>query len=166
MGKNSGGVRYKTSNKKSRTNIATRKIAAVISDLEGKGYSRIEPFPIGFVEGRMIKFAKSNDMNILRGSIYMRVDEISHALRDSKAEKGLVITNQDLISFPKRMKGMDLYFDTKTKNFTYVDDHAKYIISAAKGKKIKAKNRKASYFVTAQKLNNEELFKGVRFMKV
>jgi hypothetical protein len=138
----------------------------VINDLKTQGFSREKPFHIGFVEGRMMRFAKANGVELERGSIYMRVNEISHALRDTKNEKGIAVSSRELISFPQRRTSMDLYFDKKTKNFTYVDGHSKYIVSALKNKKVKVSNKKVSYFVTAQKLNRKEVFDGERFMKV
>ena len=45
-------------------------IAAVLSDIQQKGYSSIQPFDIGEVEGRMIQFAQANGVMLGSDRLY------------------------------------------------------------------------------------------------
>ena len=45
-------------------------IATVLSDIQQKGYSSIQPFDIGEVEGRMIQFAQANGVMLGSDRLY------------------------------------------------------------------------------------------------
>jgi len=70
----------------------------------------------------------------------MSVSAIAHATRDNKKTKGLTISDADLASFPSKRKKMDLYYDSRTGNFTYTDWKSKYIVHP--NYSIKLANRK------------------------
>lgn len=56
------------------------------------------------------------------------VSGITHTLRDSKQSKGIGISKEELINFPRQRKTMELYFDQSDNSFLYVDNDAKYIL--------------------------------------
>ena len=124
MGKTSGGVRLSIDTKPNRT--ASQKIAQVISDIRKDGYSKQQPFSIGYIENRMASFAINNGIELPNKTIYMSAHSISHALRDSKKSKGIAVNDTDLISFPERRHSLDLYYDGKS--FVYTDNKIKFII--------------------------------------
>lgn len=85
----------------------------------------------------MKDFAEKEGITLASSSIYMRTNEIGHALRDSKEMKNITVSKKELTDFPRSRAKMDLYYDKFTKNFTYVGENSKFIISS--GKKIKIK---------------------------
>ena len=86
-------------------------IAAILSDIRQKGYSSLQPFSIGKVEERMMLFAQVNVINLASDELYMSAKQLQHCMRASKATKGLVVTDADLIGFPQNRFQMDLYYD-------------------------------------------------------
>lgn len=101
-------------------------ISAVLRDINEKGYSSMLPFSIGKVEARMTMF--SIEKNIFLGSdeLYMSAKQLQHCMRASKNAKGLVVSAQELIDFPKNRFSMDLYYDGEC--FIYTDSISKFII--------------------------------------
>ena len=167
MGKNSGGVREsRPAYKKSLT--SGEKIASVIDDIKRDGYSKVEPFSIGRVEQRMKDFAKENNIQIIGNSIYMRVKDISHTIRRSKKDKGISITEAELVSFPKRRFKMDVYFDSTDNSFIYVDKgmKAKYVIHTNYNVKTRDGVIVTSNYITATRMKNFEELNLPKYKKV
>ena len=81
-------------------NTIELKIAAILSDIHQKGYSSVQPFSIGKVEERMIQFAQVNTITLASDELYMSAKQLQHSMRASKATKGLIVTDADLIGFP------------------------------------------------------------------
>ena len=71
----------------------------------------MQPFSIGKVEERMMQFAKANAITLASDELYMSAKQLQHCLRASKATKGLVVTDADLIGLPQNRFQMDLYYD-------------------------------------------------------
>ena len=136
--------------------IASRRISNVIRHLKEDGYSRYDSFPIGKVERRMEIFAKEHNIELNGKQVYMNSTQISHARRDFKQNKGIAVSDKDLIDFPKNRRKMRLYFDTNKKNFVYTDFKSKFVIQP--NRKIKVFNHKAikTNFVTASKTSSQE----------
>ena len=86
-------------------------IKLVLTDISQKGYSSVQPFSIGKVEERMMQFANSNAITLASDELYMSAKQLQHCMRASKATKGLVVADADLIGFPQNRFQMDLYFD-------------------------------------------------------
>ena len=101
-------------------------IAAILSDIRLKGYSSVQPFSIGQVEERMIQFAKINAITLASNELYMSSKQLQHCMRASKASKGLVVSDADLIGFPQNRFQMELYYDGEC--FIYTDGQSKFII--------------------------------------
>ena len=51
-------------------------IATVLTDIQQKGYSSIQPFDIGEVEERMIQFAQANGVMLGRDRLYMSAKQL------------------------------------------------------------------------------------------
>jgi len=107
-------------------NTIESQIAAILSDIRLKGYSSVQPFSIGQVEERMIQFAKINAITLASNELYMSSKQLQHCMRASKASKGLVVSDADLIGFPQNRFQMELYYDGEC--FIYTDGQSKFII--------------------------------------
>ncbi len=59
----------------------------------------------------MMLFAQVNVINLASDELYMSAKQLQHCMRASKATKGLVVTDADLIGFPQNRFQMDLYYD-------------------------------------------------------
>ena len=59
-------------------------IATVLSDIQQKGYSSIQPFDIGEVEGRMIQFTQANGVMLGSDRLYMSAKQSSSSIRTTK----------------------------------------------------------------------------------
>ena len=101
-------------------------IANVLDDISTKGYSSVQPFVVGEVEERMIEFAKVNDIALGGNDLYMSAKQLQHSMRASKGSKGLNVSREDLIQFPNKRYGMDLYYDGEC--FIYTDGVSKFIV--------------------------------------
>jgi len=62
-------------------------IATVLTDIQQKGYSSIQPFDIGEVEERMILFAQANSVTLDSDRLYMSAKQLQHCMRASKIIK-------------------------------------------------------------------------------
>ena len=76
-------------------------IESVLTDICQKGYSSVQPFSIGKVEERMMQFAYTNAITLASDELYMSAKQLQHCMRASKATKGLVVTDDNLIGFPQ-----------------------------------------------------------------
>ena len=101
-------------------------IVTVLGDIRQKGYSSVRPFSIGKVEVRMQQFAQANAVTLASDELYMSAKQLQHCMRASKATKGLVVADADLIGFPQNRFQMDLYFDGEC--FIYTDGQSKFIV--------------------------------------
>ena len=86
-------------------------IAQVLADISQKVFSPVQPFSIGKVEARMMEFAQANAITLASDNLYMSAKQLQHCMRPSKAMKGLVVDDADLIDFPQNRFQMDLYYD-------------------------------------------------------
>ena len=80
-------------------------IAAILSDIRQKGYSSVQPFNIGKVEARMIQFAQANAITLASDELYISAKQLQHCMRASKATKGLVVADADMIGFLSLPRG-------------------------------------------------------------
>ena len=101
-------------------------IATVLSDIQQKGYSSIQPFDIGEVEERMMLFAQANGVMLGSDRLYMSAKQLQHCMRASKLSKGLVVSPNELILFPANRFQMELYYDGEC--FIYTDGQSKFIV--------------------------------------
>ena len=111
----------------SKTTIESQ-IATVLSEIRQKGFSSIQPFAIGKLEKRMMQFAQANAITLASDELYMSAKQLQHCMRASKATKGLVVSDTDLISFPQNRFHMDLYYDGEC--FIYTDGQSKFCASS------------------------------------
>lgn len=154
MAKTSGGVR--SSRPKSVAERAREKIMAVLSDIKRQGFSRVSPFKIGGVEKRMREYAERNGIELGSKDVYMSSKAIAHATRDTKRAKGLAVPDEELAAFPGKRKKMDLYYDSTTKNFTYTDGTAKYIVHPNYRLTLPNGKKKVVNFITASRTDGKE----------
>ena len=131
-------------------------IANVLDDISTKGYSSVQPFVVGEVEERMIEFAKVNDIALGGYDLYMSAKQLQHSMRASKGSKGLNVSREDLIQFPNKRYGMDLYYDGEC--FIYTDGVSKFIVHPNYKMKISREIVKNVNFITATKIKDPAEF--------
>ena len=139
-------------------------IAAVLSDIRQKGFSSIQPFSIGKVEERMMTFAQNNTVALASDELYISAKQLQHCMRASKAIKGLVVDDADLIGFPRNRFRMDLYYDGEC--FIYTDGTSKFIIHPNYQIKVNRETLKLVNFITATRRTDKKEFNGKRYIKI
>ena len=140
------------------------KIAAILGDIRQKGYSSVQPFSIGKVEARMMLFAQSNAISLASDELYMSAKQLQHCMRASKATKGLVVADGDLIRFPKSRFQMELYYDGEC--FIYTDAQSKFIVHPNYQMKVNREVVKLVNFITATRRTDKKEFNGKRYIKI
>lgn len=145
-------------------NTIESQITAILSDIRLKGYSSVQPFSIGKVEERMIQFAKTNVITLSSDELYMSAKQLQHCLRSSKAMKGLVVSDADLIGFPQNRFRMNLYYDGEC--FIYTDGLSKFIIHPNYKMKVNREEVKLVNFITATHRTDKKEFNGKRYVKI
>ena len=140
------------------------RIATILSDIRQKGFSSMQPFSIGKVEKRMTQFAQANAITLASDELYMSAKQLQHCLRASKATKGLVVTDADLIGLPQNRFQMDLYYDGEC--FIYTDGQSKFIIHPNYQMKVSREVVKLVNFITATRRTDKKEFNGKRYIKV
>ena len=139
-------------------------ISTILSDIHQKGYSSVQPFSIGEVERRMMRFAQDNSIELGSNELYMSVKQLQHSMRDSKKAKGLVVADADLIGFPQNRFTMDLYYDGEC--FIYTDGQSKYIVHPNYKMKVSREEVKLVNFITATRRTDKKEFNGKRYTKI
>ena len=145
-------------------NTIEAQIAAILSDIRQKGYSSVQPFSIGKVEERMTLFARVNAITLASDELYMSAKQLQHCMRASKATKGLVVNDGDLIGFPQNRFQMDLYYDGEC--FIYTDGLSKFIIHPNYKMKVNREEVKLVNFITATRRTDKKEFNGKRYIKI
>ena len=139
-------------------------IKLVLTDISQKGYSSVQPFSIGKVEDRMMQFANSNAITLASDELYMSAKQLQHCMRASKATKGLVVTDADLIGFPQNRFQMDLYYDGEC--FIYTDGQSKFIIHPNYKMKISRELVAQVNFITATRVKDPAEFTLPKYRKI
>ena len=139
-------------------------IAAVLSDIRQKGFSSIQPFSIGKVEERMMTFAQNNTVALASDELYISAKQLQHCMRASKATKGLVVDDADLIGFPRNRFRMDLYYEGEC--FIYTNGTSKFIIHPNYQIKVNRETLKLVNFITATRRTDKKEFNGKRYIKI
>ena len=139
-------------------------IATVLSDIQQKGYSSNQPFDIGEVEGRMIQFAQANGVMLGSDRLYMSAKQLQHCMRASKDSKGLVVSPDELIRFPKERYQMDLYYDGEC--FIYTNGVSKFIVHPNYKMKVNRDIIKLVNFITATRRTDKKEFNGKRYIQI
>ena len=145
-------------------NAIESQIASILRDIRQKGYSSVQPFSIGKVEERMALFAQVNAITLASDELYMSAKQLQHCMRASKATKGLVVTDADLIGFPQNRFLMDLYYDGEC--FIYTDGQSKFIIHPNYKMKVNKEEVKLVNFITATRRTDKKEFNGKRYIKI
>ena len=140
------------------------RIATILSDIRQKGFSSMQPFSIGKVEKRMMQFAQANAITLVSDELYMSAKQLQHCLRASKATKGLVVTDADLIGLPQNRFQMDLYYDGEC--FIYTDGQSKFIIHPNYQMKISRELVAKVNFITATKVKDPAEFTLPKYQKI
>ena len=139
-------------------------ITAVLIDIEQKGFSAIQPFSIGDIEQRMMQFAQNNSVTLASNQLYMSAKQLQHCMRASKGAKGLVVSKEELVRFPKSRFKMDLYYDGEC--FIYTDEVSKFIIHPNYKMKVNRDQVKLVNFITATRRTDKKEFNGKRYIKI
>ena len=139
-------------------------IATVLTDIQQKGYSSIQPFDIGEVEERMLLFAQANGVTLGSGRLYISAKQLQHCMRASKDAKGLVVSPDELIRFPQERYQMDLYYDGEC--FIYTNGVSKFIAHPNYKIKVSREIVKLVNFITATRRTDKKEFNGKRYIKI
>ena len=139
-------------------------IAMVLNDINQKGYSSVQPFSIGKVEERMMLYAQANAITLASDELYMGAKQLQHCMRISKATKGLVVDNIELISFPSNRFQMDLYYDGEC--FIYTNAQSKFIVHPNYKMKISRELVAQVNFITATKIKDPAEFTLPKYKKI
>ena len=139
-------------------------IASVLSDIRQKGFSFMQPFSIGKVEVRMKLFAQANAVILASDELYMSAKQLQHCMRASKATKGLVVDDADLIGFPQNRFRMDLYYDGEC--FIYTDGQSKFIVHPNYKMKISRELVVNVNFITATRVKDPAEFTLPKYKKI
>ena len=139
-------------------------ILRIIEDIRRDGFSKVLPFSIGKVENRMSIFAKENNIELASDDIYMSSKQIAHSMRDSKASKGLVVSDKDLADFPMNRTQMDLFYDGEC--FIYTDYKSKFVLHPNYEMKIDRNKVRKVNFITTSSVSDGEEFKMQKYQKI
>ena len=139
-------------------------ITSVLVDIQQKGFSAIQPFSIGDVEQRMKSYAKDNNIVLASDQLYMSAKQLQHCMRASKDAKGLVVSADELVRFPKARFKMDLYYDGEC--FIYTDGQSKFIVHPNYKMKVSRDHVKLVNFITATRRIDKKEFNGKRYTKI
>ena len=139
-------------------------ILHIIEDIRRDGFSKVLPFFFFFVETRMSTFAQENNIELASDEIYMSSKQIAHSMRDSKASKGLVVSDNDLADFPLNRTQMDLFYDGEC--FIYTDYKSKFVLHPNYEMKIDRNNVRKVNFITTSSVSDSEEFKMQKYQKI
>lgn len=139
-------------------------IANVLSDIRQKGYSSIQPFSVGKVEGRMLQFSQSCGITLGSDELYMSAKQLQHCMRASKDAKGLVVSDSELVKFPVSRFSMDLYYDGEC--FIYTDGVSKFIVHPNYKMKVSREMVKLVNFITATRIKDPAEFTLPKYRKI
>ena len=139
-------------------------IVTVLGDIRQKGYSSVRPFSIGKVEVRMQQFAQANAVTLASDELYMSAKQLQRCMRASKATKGLVVADADLIGFPQNRFQMDLYYDGEC--FIYTDGQSKFIVHPNYKMKISRELVEQVNFITATRVKDPAEFTLPKYRKI
>ena len=139
-------------------------IATVIKDIHHQGYSSISPFSIGKIEQRMLLYAQTRGIALGGDDIYMSAKQLRHCMRPSKQEKGLVVSDEELVAFPNERFQMDLYYDGEC--FIYANGQSKFIIHPNYKMKINREHVEMVNFITATRVKDPAEFTLPKYIKI
>ena len=139
-------------------------ISTILDDIHQKGYSFILPFSIVKVEDRMMLFAKEHQITLASDELYMSSKQLQHCMRTSKVTKGLVVSDADLIGFPKNRFHMKLYYDGEC--FIYTDGQSKFIVHPNYKMKISRELVAQVNFITATRIKDPAEFTLPKYQKI
>ena len=94
----------------------------------------------------------------------MSFKQLQHSMRASKGAKGLVVSAEELVRFPKSRFKMDLYYDGEY--FIYTDEVSKFIIHPNYKMKVNREQVKLVNFITATRRIDKKEFNGKRYVKI
>lgn len=167
MGRNAGGVRYNGSSPSSHQCLSPKaRMKTMLADIRTKGFSKKPPFSVGKVDEAIVTYARDRGLTLENDEIFFTSKSLAHTLRDSKAQKNLAVSESDLIDFPANRHKMSIYFDSEHDNFIHVDSKNKFILQPNYQIKLSTGKKKVVKFITAQKLNPNELFKEKKYTKI
>ena len=139
---------------------AERKIRAIVERLKNGGYATGQFFSIGAIENRLLNDAKTRDIEVAKGHLYIDDKQVQHALRDAHIRDGVDVPIDDFVTFPDRLSIMELWYDTRKNNYVYLDrqNKCKYIVDTNRKIRINRRITKHAVVITAQRLHSVKLF--------
>lgn len=112
----------------------------------------------------MLRFAHANDISLASDELYMSAKQLQHCMRASKASKGLVVADADLIGFPQNRLQMELYYDGEC--FIYTDGISKFIVHPNYKMKISREIVVQVNFITATRVKDPAEFTIPKYHKI
>lgn len=145
---------------------ASEAIGKALDEFAEKGYITARPINVGDVDSVIEKHAKEIGEPLNNKSMYFTNDALEHTDRDFKKELGKAVGREKLMSFPKDKYSMNIYYDTKTKRYTYANSDSKFVLQP--NQRVRLKNGKEAVvsLVTASKIESMEEFNMANYIKL
>ena len=105
-----------------------------------------------------------NAITLASDELYMSAKQLQHCMRASKASKGLVVADTDLIGFPKNRFQLDLYYDGEC--FICTDGQSKFIVHPNYKMKISRELVELVNFITATRVKDPAEFTLPKYRKI
>ena len=158
MAKSSGGTRnYLPPSRVWTIAEAQAEVLRVASIIEANGghankESQIAPMNIGQLPSSIRNFAKENNIELDSNYLYFTTKGIEHSIRESKVEKGLSVTKEEIADFIANKHDMTQYYDPHKEDFIFATDKPKFIVTPNQSLKIEGKKTKVVNYITATRI--------------
>ena len=147
---------------------ASQRLAKAIQELDKKGFITSLPICVGKADRTIREHANSIGTPLVNDKMYFRGNAIRHAIRSSKEEAGICVSDEDFIAFPTAKSRMEIYYDKSTRNYTYTDKLNKFVVKPNQRIKIATSREKVVSLVTASRLreNGYTEFKMGKYIRI
>lgn len=90
----------------------------------------VQPIRVSQIERAMRRFAKSNNIKLESGGLFIDPRKIVHAVRDKHTKQGISLSDGEIIGFARNKAKMELWYEKDGKLFIYYDRRmgAKYVV--------------------------------------
>lgn len=137
---------------------AQSEVIRIASIIEANGghasrESQITPMNIGSIPSSIKKFAYENDINLESTDLYITTKGIEHSIRESKANKGISVTKEEIADFVASKHNMAQYYDPTKGDFIFASESAKFVVTPNYKLKIGDTKQKIVNYITATRIN-------------
>lgn len=145
---------------------AAEAIGKALDEFADKGFITARPINVGEVDSVIEEHAKGMGSPLENRTMYFTNDALEHTQRDFKKGLGKAVSREDLMSFPKSKSSMNIFYDTNTGNYTYANNHSKFVLRP--NQRVKLKNGKEAVvsLVTASETGSMQEFNMANYVKL